>query len=98
MDWEGKPSADKTWVHCQAYFLNKWTKGVQYRKSQLNQFANNIKEEPPITDNNSVDHLADNLEQVAIPATADKKHIQQMSTTVDEQIPVIKNYKPNLKK
>ena len=31
MAWEEKPRADKTWVHLQTYFKNRWTATMRYQ-------------------------------------------------------------------
>ena len=97
MDWEEKPDIDKTLVHCQAYFLQKWTKRTRYRSGNSGGaagFVSSIEE----ANDNPVDRLADNLAEVAIAATADKEHIQQMTANVDEHLQVIKKMQAQLDK
>ena len=88
MDWEDKAENEKTWIHLQAYFKQKWTKKRRYHgdKPKDHGFAGNVEEEK----DDDMDRLGTNLREVATAATADKEHIQQMSTQNDELIEVIK--------
>ena len=88
MDWEDKDDDEKTWIHLQSYFKKKWTKKQRYRgdKPKDHGFAGNIKER----ENEAMDCLGTNLREVATAATADKEHIQQMSTQNDDLLDIVK--------
>ena len=101
MDWEDKLEADKTWVHCQSY----WNKIYKKRKrfNNLNkpkqhgyEGAANVNEQPPNSMNR--EELGGHLRDIAEAATADKEHIQQMSSAQDELLFIIKKQQAQIEK
>ena len=88
MDWEDKDDDEKTWIHLQSYFKRKWTKKRRYRGDTPKDhgFAANVEER----ENDAMDRLGTNLHEVATAATADKEHIQQMSTQNEKLLQVVK--------
>ena len=95
-EWERKPNADKTWVHLQSFFGDLYTDAKKYEKATGGKFgfesAANVEEKrkheaPPIAED---DELQKQLCNIAIAATADKEHIQQMSNYSDDLLAVIK--------
>ncbi len=77
-------------MHLQAYFKELWDKNQKCSNSTAGRMgygklANNInqQEEPGKV-------IVYMMKEVAIAATADKEHIQQMSTTVDDLVAIIK--------
>ena len=101
MDWEDKVEADKTWVHCQAY----WNKIYKKRKrfNNLNkpkqhgyEGAANVNEQPPNTMNR--EELGEHLRDLTEAATADKEHIQQMSSAQDELLFIVKKQQSQIDK
>ena len=99
MDWEDKPEADKTWVHCQNYFGKLWEKNQRYKpndspRSQGYESAANIRE---ATDANT-EKLATNLRQVASAACADKEHIQLMSNQHEDMLTIVKKQQAQIDK
>ena len=90
MDWEDKTDAQRTWVHCQAYFSRLWTKNQRYGGTTARQHGfestANVSEQE-VEEKETLEH---NLRAVAVAATADKEHIQQMSDAHDEMLTLIK--------
>ena len=88
MDWEDKDDDEKTWIHLQSYFKRKWTKKRRYRGDTPKDhgFAANVEER----ETDAMDRLGTNLREVATAATADKEHIQQMSTQNDDLLNIVK--------
>jgi hypothetical protein len=90
MDWEDKTDAQKTWIHCQAYFGRLWTKNQRYGGTTARRHgfesAANVSEQKM----DETETLGNNLRAVAVAATADKEHIQQMSDSHDEMLAIIK--------
>ena len=97
-DWERKPAEDKTWVHCQSYFTTLFNDNKRFGDAAGNKHgfesAANVKEErvepeaaptDPFTE-----ELCDGLREVAIAATADKEHIQQMTSTNEDLLKIVK--------
>ena len=97
-DWERKPAEDKTWVHCQSYFTTLFNDNKRFGDAAGNKHgfesAANIKEqkqEAAATPKDSfTDELCDGLREVAIAATADKEHIQQMTSTNEDLLQIVK--------
>ena len=88
MTWEEKPMADKTWVHLRTYFKDRWTATMRYQGDTPHKHgfdsATSAEEE-------SGEHrLASNLREVTVAATADKEHIQQMTTQNDDLLKVVR--------
>ena len=94
-DWEKKPAADKTWVHCQAYFTALFNDNKRFGDAAGTKHgfesAANIKEaEEKSNTTKMTNELCDNLREVAIAATADKEHIQQMTSTNEDLLKIVK--------
>jgi len=94
-DWEKKPAADKTWVHCQAYFTalfndNKRFGDAAGTKHGFESAANINEAEEKNSTTKMTNELCDNLREVAIAATADKEHIQQMTSTNEDLLKIVK--------
>ena len=92
MAWEDKEEEDKTWVHCQNYFGNLWTQyerfgGPSTRAHGYGESANQMDETTP---NTPGDVLVEAMKEVAVAATADKEHIQQMTAATDDLVGVVK--------
>ena len=92
--WEKKPAADKTWVHLRAYFGELYTDIQRYSKATGARHgfesAANIQEAPANERATDDEHLARQLGDIALAATADKNHIQQMSDATDDLLKIIK--------
>ena len=91
-DWERKPAADKTWVHCQSYFTTLFndnkrfgdTAGYKHgfeSAANIKEQKQQNKEKPAV---GFTEEFCDGLREVAIAATADKEHIQQMTSTNED--------------
>jgi len=104
-DWEKKPRVDKTWVHYQAYFTALFNDNKRFGDAAGNKHgferSANIKEQQKqkVAEENSnttkmTNELCDNLREVAIAATADKEHIQQMTSANED---LLKNVKEQQK-
>ena len=96
--WEDRDYQDKTWVHFQSYFKTLWTQKTRYgsgspRKHGFSDSAANISNELTKT---SEGRLSINLCEMAVAATSDKEHIQQMSNTADELLAVVKKYQSQI--
>ena len=98
-DWERKPPDDKTWVHCQAYFTQLYNDNKRFGSAAGNKHrfesAANVKESTQRNVEESVhnsftDELCDGLKEVAVAATADKEHIQQMTNTNEDLLAIVK--------
>ena len=95
-DWERKPAADKTWVHCQAYFTTLYNDNKRFGDAAGNKHgfesAANIREQKEKEKANGTftEELCDGLREVAIAATADKEHIQQMTSTNEDLLKIVK--------
>ncbi len=96
-DWEKKPAADKTWVHCQAYFTALFNDNKRFGDAAGNKHgfesAANVEEKEKKVEDTATklsDELCDNLREVAIAATADKEHLQQMTSTNEDLLKVVK--------
>jgi len=100
-DWEKKLAADKTWVHCQAYFTALFNDNKRFGDAAENKHrfesAANINEQQKQKEteekNNTTkmtNDLCDNLREVAIAATVDKEHLQQMTSTNEDLLKIVK--------
>ena len=78
MAWEEKPRADKTWVHLQTYFKDRWTATIQYQVKTPHKHG--LESAASAEEDIGEQRLANNLREVAAAATADKEHIQQLTT------------------
>ena len=98
--WEKKPAADKTWVHLQAYFNELQTDNQQYNRAtgQKHGFesAANIQELKEKKEKED-EYLVQQLGEIAMAATADKEHIQQMTDATGDMLTVIKEQSAQIK-
>ena len=93
-----KPRADKTWVHLQTYFKYIWTATMLYQgdnphKHNFESAANAEEDRGEQTG-----RLANNLREVAVAATANKEHIQQMTTQNDDLLKVVRKQQAQIDK
>ena len=100
-EWENKDEADKTWVHLQSYFGELWDADQQFsdltaKDQGYGEGTNNIKEGPQLRE--AEGSVIDAMKEIAIAATADKEHIQQMSTTADDLLAVVKRQQTTIEK
>ena len=78
MTWEEKPMANKTWVHLRTYFKDRCTTTMQYQGNTPHNYGF---ESAASAEEDSNEHrLANTLRKVAVAATANKEHTQQMTT------------------
>ena len=100
MDWEDKPDADKTWVHLQAYFGTIYKKLQRYKgatsKRHGYESAANVTEREAAAAER--ENLANNLKEVAVAATADKEHIQQMTNHHNDMLKVVQQQQATIDK
>ena len=97
-DWEPKPAADKTWVHCKSYFTTLFNDNKRFGDAAGNKHgsesAANIKEQKQKNKEESkygfTEELCGGLREVAISVTADKEHIQQMTSTNKDLLQIVK--------
>ena len=96
MTWEEKPRANKTWVHLRTYFKERWTATIRYQgdTTHKNGFDIAASAEEEIDEQ----HLANNLREVAVAATTDKEHIQQMTTQIDDILKVVRKNQAQIDK
>ena len=96
MAWEEKPMAEKTWVRLRTYFKDRWTMTMQYQgdTSYKHAFESSARAE----EDRCEQRLANNLREVAVAATADKEHIQQMTTQNDNLLKVIRKHQAQIDK
>ena len=91
-DWERKLPANKGWIDLQVYFGDLYTDSKKYEKATGGNHgfdsAANVIEQPPPSEND--DQLSQQLCDIAIAATADKEHIQQMTNCTDDLLAIIK--------
>ena len=80
MTWEEKPMAYKTWVHLQTYFKDRWTATMRYQGNTLHKHR--FESAASVEDSN--------LCKVAVAETANKEHIQQMTTQNDYLLKVVR--------
>ena len=88
MTWEEKPMADKMWVHLQTYFKERWTATIQYQGN--NPHNNGFESAASVEEDRGEHRLAKNIREVAVAATADKEHIQHMTTQNGDLLKVIR--------
>ena len=95
MAWESKADNDKTLANAKTYFTELWEECQRYggttaAASGFGESANNMSEAEAPT------QLVSALKEVATAATADKEHIQQMSTANDDLLAIIKRQQQQL--
>jgi len=91
MAWESKPNADKNMANAETYFTEIWEECQRYggtvaSAAGFGESANAATEKPT----QAPDELIAAIKEVAIAATADKEHIQQMTSTNDDLLAVVK--------
>ena len=91
-EWERRAPANKRWLDLQIYFGDLYIDAKKYEKATGGKHgfesAANFIELAPL--NLSDDQFAQQLCDIAIAATSDKEHIQQMTNCTDELLAVIK--------
>ena len=96
MTREEKTMADKTWVHLQTYFKDRWTETMQYQSDTPHKHGF---ESSSIVEEDRGEHrLANNLCKVAVSATADKEHIHQMTTQNDDLLKLVRTQQAHIDK
>ena len=87
--WEAKDEADKTWVHLQSYFGDLWDANQQF--GGLNAAGQGFAESANSATELVADiGVVDAMKEIALAATSNKEHIQQMSDPADELLAIIK--------
>ena len=98
MAWEEKHRADKTWVHLRTYFKDRWTVTIRYQcdtpHTHVFESATSAEEDR----GEQAGRLATNLHEVAVAATADKEHIQQMMTRHDNLMKAVSKQQAQIDK
>ena len=91
-EWERKVPANKRWIDLQVYFGDLYIDAKKYEKATGGKHgfesAANVIEAQPSAE--TTDHFSQQLCDIAIAATADKEHIQQMTNCTDDLLGVIK--------
>ena len=80
MAWEEKSRADKTWVHLRTYFKNIWTTTMRYQGNTPQNHGFESSDSAEEDRGKQAGRLATNLREVEVAATANKEHIQHMTT------------------
>ena len=96
MAWEEKPRADKTWVHPRTYFKDRWTATMRYQGNTPHKHG--FESAASAEEDRGEQRLANNLREVAAAATADKEHIQQMTTQDDDLLKVVRKQQAHINK
>ena len=78
MAWEEKPRAGKTLVHLQTYFKDRWIANMKYQGNTPHKHG--FESDAIAEEYRGEKSLANNLREVVVAATADKEHIQKMTT------------------
>ena len=91
-EWERRAPANKDWLDLQVYFGDLYNDAKKYEKATGGKHgfesAANVSEAAP--PNLSDDQFAQQLCDIAIAATADKEHLQQMTNCTNVLFAVIK--------
>ena len=82
MTWEEKPMADRTWVHLRTYFKDRWTATMQYQGDTPHKHG--FESATSAEEDSGENRLENNIREVVVAATADKEHIQKMTTQNDD--------------
>ena len=90
MAWGKKNRADKMWVHLQAYFKDRWTATMRYKGNTPHKHGFEIAASAEQDRGEHTKCLVNNLCEVAVAATTDKEHIQQMTTQNDALLNVVR--------
>ena len=98
IEWEDKDEADKTWDELQTHFINIFNKNQRYGGTTaqghgFGEAANGAAEEP-----NPAAVIKEAMKEVALAATADKEHIQQMSNTTDDMLALVKRQQETIER
>ena len=96
MTWEEKPMVDKMWVHLRMYFKDRWTKAIRYQGKTTHKHG--FESAASAEDDSGKHCLARNIREVAVVATADKEHIQQMTTQNDDRLNVVRKQQAQIYK
>ena len=96
--WEEKPRANKTWVHLQTYFEDRWTATICYQGDTPHKHVFESSDSAEEDRGEQTGCLAYNLREVAVAATADKEHIQQMTTQNDDLLRVVRKQQAQIEK
>ena len=88
MAWEEKPRVNKTWVHLRTYFKDRWTATMRYQFDTRHKHG--FESATSAEEDRGEQRLANNLREVAVAATANKEHIQQMTTQNDDLLNVVR--------
>ena len=94
---------EKTWVALVQYFTKLWTKRRRYGKGSVSrglgyESALEMKEKEEEHRGEAQLNLSNNLREMALAATADKEHIQQMSSSAEEMLAIIKKQAEHIDK
>ena len=98
MAWEEKPRADKTWVHLRTYFKDRWTATMRYQGNTPHKHGFESATSAEEDRGDQAGRLATNLREVEVAATADKEHIQQMTTQNDDLLKVVRKQQAQIYK
>ena len=90
MAWEENPRADKTWVHLRTYFKDRWTATMSYQGNTPHKHGSKSAASSEEDRGEQAGRLATNLREVAVAATSNKEHIQQMTTQNDNLLKVVR--------
>ena len=98
MAWEENLRVEKTWVHLQTYFKDRWTVAMRYQcntpyKHEFESAASAEEDRGEKTGG-----LANNLREVTVAATADKEHIPKMTTQNDDLLKVVRKHQAQIGK
>ena len=96
MTWEEKPMADKTWVHLRTYFKDRWTVTMRYQGNTPHKHG--FESDASAEEDSGEHRLASNLREVAVAATTNKEHIQQMTTQNDDLLKVVRKQQAQIDK
>ena len=98
-EWERKPANNKTWLNLRSYFGELYVDSKRYDKATGSRHgfesAANIEEKKATEENDK--HFEQQLSDIAIAATADKEHIQQMTNSTEDLLKIIKEQQSQIK-
>ena len=87
--WEEKPRADKTWVHLLTYFKDRFNATIRYQGNTSHKHGFDSASSTEEDRGDQAGFLANNIREVPLAATADKEHIQQMTTQNNDLLKVV---------
>ena len=96
MTWEEKPMANKTRVHLRTYFKDRWNATMQYQGNTSHKHG--FESASSAEEDRGEHRLEDNLREVAVAATADQEHIQQMTTQNNDLLKVVRKQQAHIDK